>query len=126
MIVLRLPLPCPLNALYRAIPIRVGKRMVQKMVKSKRGREREGLIVAEIRRQLGGPGPMYRLAQVHYSIVPRDRRLPDFDAYEKQLMDCLQKAGVVANDGGILFGSKERLAPQFPGWLDVQVSEVLQ
>lgn len=120
-----LPLPCPLNALYMPIPIRVGGRVVQKLVNSKRARDRKKLLVAAIQQQLGGkPEPMTKGVQVTYTVTPRDRRTPDVDAYEKHLLDCLQAAGVYANDKQVMQVSKERLEPQFPGHIDVQVWEV--
>ena len=120
-----LPLPCPLNALHIPIPIRIGKRVVQKLVTSRRAREKAKALIAAIHEQLGGaPEPMTGPVQVSYTIAPRDRLTPDVDAYEKHLLDCLAKAGVYANDKQVVQVSKERLAPQFPGHLDVQVWEV--
>jgi Holliday junction resolvase RusA-like endonuclease len=121
-----LPLPCPLNALYFPMPIRTkGGRMVNKMINSTRSRERKKLLVAAIQQQLGGaPEPMTGPVQVTYTVTPRDRRTPDVDAYEKHLLDCLQAAGVYANDKQVVQVSKERLEPKHPGSIDVQVWEV--
>lgn len=121
-----LPLPCPINALYRAVPIRLKNgRMIQKQVTSQRARVRRIELVAEIWKQLGGPPqPMKGDVQVTYTITPRDRRTADVDAYEKHLLDCLQHAGVYENDKQVVQVSKERLEPQHPGSLDVQIWEI--
>lgn len=124
-----LPLPCPLNALYRAIPVRVGKfgrAIAHKMVTSKRGRLCKEELVAAIRRQLSGNGPgLNRPCQLTYSIVAPDRRPRDVDCYEKQLLDCLQLSGVVADDVHIKQISKEMMPyTKRPGWIDLQLIEL--
>lgn len=124
-----LPLPCPLNALYRAVPIRIGKgpraRVVHKQVLSKRARECKNRLVFAIWQKLGGrPQALTGDVQVTYTVTPRDRRTPDVDAFEKHLLDCMQHAGIYANDKQVVQVSKERLAPSSPGHLDVQVWEV--
>ena len=121
-----LPLPCTINSMYRAIPIRLGKRVVLKQVLSKRARERRKLLVATILDRLGGtPVALRGPVQVTYTITPRDRRVADVDAYEKHLLDCLQHAGVIENDRQVVQVSKERLpTPQSPGHIDVQIWEI--
>ena len=120
-----LPLPCPLNRLYRAMPMTKGGRHFSVQVLSKQARQKRDLVVAAIHEQLGGrPAPMCGMVQVSYTITPRNKRTPDVDAYEKHLLDCLQKAGVFPNDKQVVQISKERLEPKFPGHLDVQVWEV--
>ncbi len=122
-----LPLPCPLNALYFPIAMRVknGHRSFNKLVKSKRARERGKLLVIAIQQQLGGkPEPMKGDVQVSFTITPRDRRTPDCDAFHKHLLDCLQHAGVFVSDKQVVHVVAERLPPQHPGHVDVQISEV--
>lgn len=122
----RLPLPCPLNRLYRALPIHVRGRTFSKQVLSKQARIRRDALIAAILKQLGGrPVAMTGPIQVSYTVSPRDRRTPDIDAFEKQLLDCLALAGVYANDKQVAHVAKERLSPEFPGFIDVQISEVL-
>lgn len=111
--------------MYRAMPIYKNGRMIMIQVLSQQAREKRKLVVAAIHEQLGGaPEPMTGEVQVSYTITPRDRRLPDVDAFEKHLLDCLQHAGVYANDKQVVQASKERLEPQHPGHLDVQIWQV--
>lgn len=124
MITLTLPLPCPLNALYRAMPVKKGNHRFSMMVKSKRGREREVLLVSEIRKQLGGSGPGWTAAQASITVYPRDRRTPDGDAYLKQLFDCLEKSGVVQNDKAIVDYQLARMEPRFPGSIELSIWSV--
>lgn len=121
-----LPLPCPVNRLYRAVPMRLKSgHTISKQVLSKQARMRRDLVVAAIWKQLGGrPQPMTGDVQVSYTVTPRDRRTPDCDAHAKQLLDCLAHAGVIANDRQVVHIAVERLPPQHPGHLDVQISEV--
>ncbi|MBA3591752.1 RusA family crossover junction endodeoxyribonuclease [Methylibium sp.] len=120
-----LPLPCPVNQMYRALPIRVRGRTIARQVLSKRARVRRDLVVAAIWQQLGGrPVAMTGMVQATYTITPRDRRTPDVDAYEKHLLDCMAHAGVYLNDKQVAHVSKERLQPSFPGHVDVQVWQV--
>lgn len=124
-----LPLPCPINAMYGVMPIRLKKsaRTVPMKVLTKRARDRRKLMVAAIHEKLGGrPTPMRGYVQVSYTITPRDGRTPDVDAYEKHLLDCLAHAGVFFNDRQVLQVSKERLEKKFPGHIDVQISEIRQ
>lgn len=124
----RLPLPCPLNALYMSIPIRVragsGSRIVQKLVATTRARKCKLAVIAAIRAQLGGDGPRIdRPCTLSYTVTIPDRRKRDLDCYEKQLLDCLQAAGVVADDARIVQISKEMMPePKRPGWIDLEVS----
>lgn len=128
MIQLRLSLPCPLNALYMAIPMR-GKSggMFQKIVPSKRACERKKLLVAEITEQIGSATvrePLTGPVQIAYTITPRDRRTPDVDAFSKHLLDCLQAAGVIQDDGQVEHLITERLEPKFPGSVLVEIWEI--
>jgi Holliday junction resolvase RusA-like endonuclease len=120
-----LPLPCTINSLYGVMPIHKNGRIISMKILTKRGRERGKLLVASIQQQLGGrPEPMTGPVQVSYTITPRNRKTPDVDAYEKHLLDCLQKAGVYENDRQVVQVSKERLEPKHPGHLDVQIWSV--
>lgn len=112
--------------MYRALVFRTKKGHVwSKPVLSKRARLRRESLVAAIWQQLGGrPEPITDPVQITYTITPRDKRTPDVDAFEKSLLDCLQHAGVIANDKQVVQVSKERLEAQSPGHLDVQIWEV--
>jgi Holliday junction resolvase RusA-like endonuclease len=121
-----LPLPCPLNALYRARAVRLRDgRVVQKMGVSRRARIRRDELLIAIWRQCGGrPVPMRCAVQISFTITPRDGRTPDCDAYHKHLLDCLAHASVIADDKQVMQISAERLPAKFPGHIDVQISEV--
>lgn len=134
MIVLDLPLPCPLNRLYRAMtytdrngrPVMKHGRVLAKQILSKRARDLRELVIAAIWKQLGGrPQPLNGDVQMAYTVTPRDRRTPDCDAYEKHLLDCLQHAGVIVNDKQVVQVSKERLpTAKRPGGIHVEIWEI--
>lgn len=112
----RLPLPCPVNALYRS----AGRRTVL----SKRARERGDLIVATIHDLLGGaPEPMTGPVLLWYELHPRDKRTPDIDAHCKHLLDCLERAGVYEDDRQVESIQIQRMPPCHPGFLTVEVWE---
>ena len=126
MIRLTLSLPCPANRLYRAIAFKTkaGGRF-SKQILSKVARQKRDLLIAEVWEQLGGrPEPITGPVQVSYTVVPRDKRTPDVDAYEKHLLDCLTKAGVWNDDKQVIQVSKERIEPKHPGFLIVEIWEV--
>lgn len=116
---LELPLPCPVNAMWRSIQTGSYSRTVL----SKRARERRDLIVAAIHRQLGGPPePMTGSVAVQMTVVPRDRRIPDVDAHVKHCLDCLAHAGIYADDRQVAALYVERMpTPQHPGSVTVEV-----
>lgn len=131
MLQLRLSLPCPLNRMYRAVPVFGVKRGVRfikysMQVLSQRARQRRDLLVAEVWKQCGGrPVPMRGRVQVSYTVTPRDKRTPDVDAYEKHLLDTLAHASVYVNDKQVVQVSKERMeTPERPGRVDVTVWEL--
>ena len=118
----RCPTPCPSNRLYRAF---MGKGMrFPRQILSAEAREKRAKVCAHIIGLLKRRPMLTCSLSLHYTITPRDRRLPDVDAFEKSLLDCLQHAGVVANDRCIVHVTKERLEPCAPGWLDVTLTEV--
>jgi Holliday junction resolvase RusA-like endonuclease len=123
---LRLSLPCPLNSLYRAMHIK-GRKHPQSVL-SKRARIRRDLIVGQILKQTQGMGrPIFTgpVSIADLTIVPRDRRTPDIDAFDKQLFDCLARAGVIGNDKQIVHrGSTERMPPAFPGHVSITITEL--
>lgn len=113
-----LPLPCPVNAMWRSV--KNGR--YSRTVLSKRARERRDLIVEEIHRRLGGPPqPMAGSVAVQMAVVPRDSRLPDVDAHIKHLLDCLAYAGVYEDDRQVSAVYVERLPPRHPGTVTVEV-----
>lgn len=116
------PLPCPANRLYRAF-VAPGTRYPRQIL-SADARKRRILVVAHILKKLKHRPMIDVPLALHYTVHPRDKRLPDVDAYEKHLLDCLQHAGVVTNDKIICQVTKERLEPQMPGWIDFTLSEV--
>ncbi len=128
MIRLDLPLCCPLNSLYRALPFTIkgknGKsRTLAHQVLSKRARVKRDELVYLIWKALGGrPEPFVGPVMVQVMIYPRDRRTPDADAYSKQLLDILARAGVYGNDKQVERVTFERSPePRFPGSMTVEV-----
>jgi Holliday junction resolvase RusA-like endonuclease len=117
MIDLTLSLPVTLNRKFMA----AGRRIVN----SPDSRKREAQLVGEIYDQLGGrPEPLEGPVACSYTITPRSKRIPDIDAYEKQLLDVLEKAGVVTNDKNVVMVSKERLPPRHPGGIHLTLWEI--
>jgi Holliday junction resolvase RusA-like endonuclease len=129
MIKLELPLCCPLNSLYRALPFTVKGRNGSKdrtlahQVLSKRARIKRDELVACIWKQLGGrPEAILGPISLQVMVYPRDKRTPDADAYAKHLMDILAKAGVYQNDKQVERVAFERSPqPEFPGRMVVEV-----
>lgn len=120
----KVPLPCPTNSLY--VPF-MGKGMkYPRTILSARARQKRDIVCAYLIKHFGGKMPRITFpVSLHYTIIPRDKRTPDADAYEKQLLDCLQHAGVVANDKLICHVTKELLpTPCVPGWIDLTLTEV--
>lgn len=112
-----LPLPCTLNRLYRSYG--GGSKL------SKVARERRDLLTATIWDKLGGrPTPMTGAISVQMVVTPRNKRLPDVDAYVKQTLDVLEHAGVIENDKQVVMLNVERLNPQAPGGISLEVYEV--
>ncbi len=132
MIRLELPLCCPLNSLYRALPFTVkgkngGKsRTLAHQVLSKRARIKRDELIYLICKHLGGrPEAMKGPVALQVMVYPRDRRTPDADAYAKHLMDILAKANVYANDKQVERMTFERHpVPEFPGRMVVEVWEL--
>lgn len=118
-----LPLPCPANRLYRAF---MGPGMKwPRQILSSEARKKRAAVCAAIVAQLRGRPMLTEPMSLHYTITARDRRMPDVDAFEKSILDCLQHAGVVANDRVICHVTKELMpAPQMPGWIDLTLTEV--
>lgn len=82
-------------------------------------------MVAEVWKILGGkPEPIAGHVQIAYTIYPATKRLPDSDAFEKELLDGLVHAGVIANDRQVVQISKERLEPAYPGRIEMEIWEV--
>jgi Holliday junction resolvase RusA-like endonuclease len=104
---LRLPLPPRLNERYSA------NRHTGGLYISKKARAQEAGLLDAVIKQVGRlEAPMLRGAlSVHYTITPRDRRLPDIDAFEKSLLDIMTEAKVWADDKQVASLSKARLAP---------------
>lgn len=122
----RVSLTCPANALHGVMYVRKGKRMIPMKVLSQRARIRRDIVVAELLQQVKGKPPRIdRPVTVSFSVTPRNRLTPDWDAYTKQLCDCLEHAGIVTNDKLICMGTGERLpVAKMPGWIDVTVTEL--
>lgn len=122
MIKLTLSLPCPQNRRQRP-SFGKGKPF---LYLSKECREKRKRMVAEIHQQLGGkPEPMTRDCQMTFIIYPATKKLPDLDAYTKELLDGLAQAGVVANDRQVIQISKERLTPDYPGRIELELWEIV-
>lgn len=123
MIHLSLPLCCPLNSLYRALPFKKNGRTMARPVLSKRARIKRDELIAAIWKQLGGkPDSILGPVALQVMVYPRDKRTPDADAYAKHLMDILAKAGVYVNDKQVERMTFERHpVPEFPGRMTVEV-----
>jgi Holliday junction resolvase RusA-like endonuclease len=120
-----LSLPCPVNRLWRAIPMRVGRRVIGKNVLSKEAREKSKRMVIEMRQRMGGAGPSWPAAQVEIVWTPATRRCCDVDAYEKQTLDALAKAGVVLDDKDVVSVRSDRMdTAKRPGCMTVIITEV--
>ena len=117
MLSIRIPLPCPLNRLYRSVGY--------KMTISKDGRAKRKEIAAEIWDTLGGrPDPMTGDISVSMRFVMRDKRMVDIDAYCKQGLDLLEFTGIIENDKQVteLHVYREP-TPIYPGYMDIEVIE---
>ena len=123
---LRVSLPCPLNRLYRSVLMPGWK--WPRTILSARARVCSNILMGEILKQterMAKPIFAGPVSIADYTIVPRDRRPVDFDAYDKQLFDCLAKAGVLANDKQIKHGgSKEILPPKRPGYISITITDL--
>ena len=84
-----LDLPCPVNRLWRSANGRT--------ILSKEGRDKAARMVAQMREQWG-QDPVSGDVQVTITWRARSRVYCDVDAYCKQTLDCLAKAGVIADD----------------------------
>ncbi len=126
MIRLALSLPCPINRRFVPILVMKGGRKIAIQSLSKEYRQKQQTLVDEVWRQLGGkPQPMTRAVQISYTMTPRSKITADCDAYEKALLDGLQKAGVYLDDKQVVQVSKERLPlAVFPGSLAVTITEL--
>lgn len=128
MIVLNLtvPLPCPLNQLYRSF---IGKGMRHpRQILSAKARLKANEVIGAILKQTKGMAKPVFFGHVSVSdmaIVWPDKRSRDIDCYDKQLFDCLVKAGVLLDDKQIKnYGGREILAPQRPGWIKLTITEI--
>lgn len=115
---LTLPLPCPLNRIWQPVTkFKLGRTAAAK--------SKLALLIDSIHQQLGGrPEPLVGDVTVAVSIYPRDRRLCDIDAYAKQLLDALQEASVLSDDRQVVHLVQERLGPQHPGRLEVELRAI--
>ena len=121
---LRLPLPCSKNALH--IPIKCGR--FTKLVRSKKARTIGEALVAAIWLQIGGKPsrPCFtRPVSMTWTITFPDRRPRDGQNYMEHLADCLELAGVLANDRLLVHEVRETMPnTEKPGWVDVSLEEL--
>jgi Holliday junction resolvase RusA-like endonuclease len=120
----KLPLPCPTNQLYRAF---LGKGMkFPRTILSQRARKLRQVVVGSLLAQLKGRRPALSTAcSIDYVVTFPDKRPRDIDCYEKQLLDCLQHAGVISNDKIVAQISKQSVPQaQRPGWIDLTLREL--
>lgn len=130
-----IPLPCEVNRRHSncRFKIRKNRRTIYatKRVRSQWARSREKLVVAAIHEQLGGePEPMTGPVMVQGSFHPRvnrNGRIADADAYTKELLDCLAKAGVYVDDSQVVMSPPiERLQPKGRGSMTIEVWEIAE
>ncbi len=121
----RLPLPCPINQLYRAITIKVRGKLINKSTLSARARKLKRELCTAIVIQLRARPMIDRPCSLTASFTPPDCRRRDADGYIKQLQDALEDCGVVTDDSLFVQVNLEMMpTPQRPGWCDVTVSEL--
>ena len=91
------PLPCPLNQLYRAF---MGPGMkYPRTIMSAKGRKLKQAVIGALIQQTKGRRPLIsKQCTLDYLVTFPDKRARDLDCYEKALLDGLQAAGVVEND----------------------------
>lgn len=114
-----LPLPCPVNRLWRS----GGGRVYLSAEANKKTKD----IVAAIHDRIGGPPkPMQGDVAVYMQWWRRDEgRRADCDAYIKGLLDALTKAGVWVDDSQVVMVQCELMPDRrFPGLISVTVEEV--
>ncbi len=119
-------LPCPLNQLYCPF---IGKGMRwPRTIMSSKGRKHKQQVVGELLMQLqhaGAKPVISKQCTMDYMITFPDRRARDIDCYEKQLLDSLQAAGVIANDKLIVQISKQsHPVPSRPGGITMTITEL--
>lgn len=123
-----LPLPCPENR--RMMPaVRQTKtgRSYNGLIRSPEARKKAQRLVICIHEQLGGRPHAFKGAcmvagKFWYA---RKSNIPDADAYTKEIMDCLTKAGVWVDDTQCIQSPAiERMGPRYPGFLDLEIWEV--
>lgn len=124
----QLPLPCPENR--RMMPaLRKSKagRSYNGLIRSPEARKKEKVFILAIWEQLGGKpkpfkGPCMVAGKFWYAMKTK---IPDSDAYTKEIMDCLTKAGVWVDDTQCIQSpSIERMGPMYPGFLDLEIWEI--
>lgn len=108
-----LPWPPSNNTYYR----RVGNRTVI----SARGRAYRETVAAMLR----GVETRRGRLMVHVDAYPPDRRKRDLDNLWKGLLDALQHAGVIEDDGDIDHESIARQPRDKPGRVEVWITEVV-
>jgi len=122
---LSISLPCPQNQLYRAF---IGRGMkIPRTIVSARARKLKQLVVGELLVQLQRRAKpvITKLCSLDYMVTFPDKRARDLDCYEKQLLDSLQAAGVVANDKLFVQITKQsHPLPSKPGGITMTIVEL--
>lgn len=129
-IIIRIPLPCPLNSLYMPV-VPIGKRYAA-LATSKQGTKKWKEIVIEVQRQLGTEiEPITAPVGIVAHVYPRDKRIPDVDAYMKQMLDVLQVrggkkkekkgAGIYENDTQVKSLLSVMHTPLHPGHIELHI-----
>lgn len=123
-----LPLPCPENRrMMPALRMTKAGRPYNGLVRSPEARKKEKVLIISIWEQLGGKphaftGPCMVSGQFWYAMKTK---IPDADAYTKEIMDCLTKAGIWVDDTQCIQSPAiERMGPRYPGFLDLDIWEV--
>jgi len=98
-----------------------------RMIRSAEARKKRKLFIITILEKLGGrpkpfTGPCMMSGQFWYAYK---HKVPDVDAYTKEIMDGLTDAGVWLDDGQLIQApALERMGPMYPGHLDLEIWEV--
>lgn len=98
-----------------------------KNIRSAEARKKGDKFIYAIREQLGGrphafTGPCMMSGQFWYAFA---HKVPDADAYTKEIMDRLTDAGIWVDDTQLIQApALVRMGPMYPGHVDLEIWEV--
>lgn len=77
-----------------------------------------------IKHQCGCTTKLHGNIKVDYLMCPPDNRKHDTGNLRKGLDDALWKSGLIEDDNDILQVNEKKIAPEYPGWIKVIVTEI--